>query len=96
MSTSTDATAQAEGAEPRVELARGLAREREREHVTRIDVVGDDAVRDATREHAGLARPGAGQDAQGRARRDDGLVLLGVEAVDEVGHPCEVGAGGGS
>ena len=45
-------------------LARGLVGERDREDLERRHVAFGDEVRDAVREHAGLARPGAGDDEQ--------------------------------
>ena len=59
-----DAVAQAERPQPVGELAGGLAGEGEREHVAGVELAGERPVGDAAGEHPGLARAGAGEDAQ--------------------------------
>src|SRR5690606_7739146 len=81
-----DGVAQAERPEAGAELGGRLAGEREGEDVARVGVVGGDAVADAAGEGAGLARPGAGEDAQGRGRGRDRGALRVVEVVDEPGR----------
>ena len=50
-------------------LPRRLVRERDREDLVRLGRVGRDQIRDPVGEHAGLARPGAGQDQAAAPRR---------------------------
>ena len=59
-----DGVAQTERTKTSIELAGGLAREGEGEHVARIDDACGAAVGDASGEHPRLAGAGAGEDAQ--------------------------------
>ena len=79
---------QAERAEPGPELARRLAGERDDEDVAGIGGPRGEAVRDAAREHSGLAGAGAGDDAERRARARDRGALRFVEVGQQVhrGH----------
>ena len=70
-------------------LCSGLVGEGDREHLVRRDLVLLDEVRDAVREHPGLARARAGDDEQRPAGVGDRLELGRVQALEEVvaGHP---------
>ncbi len=79
---------QAERAEPGTELARRLAGERDDEDVAGIGGPRGEPVRDAAREHSGLAGAGPGDDAERRARARDRGALRFVEVGQQVhrGH----------
>ena len=64
-------------------LLRGLVRERDREDLRRLGLAGRDQVGDAVRQHAGLARAGAGQHQQRAAAVRDRLALRRVEALEQ-------------
>ncbi len=78
-----DVFADAEPVQSLAHLAGGLAGERERQRVAWVGGVGGDAVGDAPREHARLARSGAGDHRdQVRFGRDRGA-LVGVQIGDQ-------------
>ena len=72
-----------EAQDPLAHLGRGLVGERHGEDLPRPHALDADQVRDAVREHARLARAGAGEDEQRPLGRRDGARLLGVEAADD-------------
>ena len=76
-------------------LPRRLVRERDREDLVRLGRVGRDQIGDPVGEHAGLARPGAGQDQQRPLAVRDGLPL-GVVQAGEKGLELGGGVGHGS
>ena len=65
-------------------LARGLVGERDREDLARPRLSVAQQARDAARQHARLARAGAGDDEQRRTAVGDGLALRRVEAREQV------------
>ena len=67
-------------------LGRGLVGERDGEDLRRVDALVDE-VGDAVREHAGLAGAGTGDDEQRARFVDDGVELIGVEALGERRRP---------
>ena len=73
----------AEQPQPRAHLPRRTGRERHGQHVARPVGADLDAVRDAVRDRARLARAGAGEHADGSAQRGRDGTLLGVERVEE-------------
>ena len=77
--------ARAEAAKPATQLTGGARGEGDGEHVRRRDHAGGDRERDAVGDRAGLARAGAGQDADRAANGFDRLALLGVERAQDVG-----------
>jgi len=64
-------------------LLGGLVGEGKRDHLVGAGVAAADEVRDAVRDDARLARPGAGQDEQGTLHPQHRLALLGVELIQE-------------
>jgi len=87
----------AEPAQAVLQLARGLAGERDREHVGRVVEALAGPPRDAPGEHARLPRSRGRVDRQRDGRRGDGLALLGVEVVEQRvagGNGCGFGGGG--
>ena len=66
-------------AEPRQHLLGRLVGEGHGQHAARRDLAGLDQPGDAGRQHARLARAGAGQDQRVLGRQRDGGELLGVE-----------------
>ena len=75
-----------ERSEPVDQLTCGFARERDREHVARLGVAVARAPRDATGEHARLARTGRREDRERFGRCRDRLALARVESVEEKIH----------
>ncbi len=71
-----------ERADALAHLGGGLVGERDGEDPRRVHAVVDE-VGDAVREHPGLARAGAGDDEQRAGLVDDGVELVGVEALGE-------------
>ena len=71
----------AEGGKARRELAGRLAGERQGEDVARVGAALGHAPGDAAGQHAGLARPGPGQDAQRRRVGGHGPPLGIVQAL---------------
>ncbi len=69
--------------EPLPHLARRLVRERDREDLVRPHAVRPDQVRDTVREHAGLARAGAGDDEERPVDVEHGVALCRIEALEE-------------
>ena len=65
------------------ELAGRLAGEGQREDVAGVEVAGGGPPGDAAREHARLARPGAGEDAQRRHGGGDGRALRAVASFEQ-------------
>ena len=65
-------------------LARGLVRERDREHAPRRDIPLAHEVRDAVGDHAGLPGAGAGKDEQRAARNLHGATLRLVQFLQHV------------
>ena len=61
-------------------LAGGFVRERHGENVSRIDAFDVDQPRDARREHARLARAGAGEHEQRAVDVQHGLALRRIES----------------
>ncbi len=74
----------AEVTQPGDALARGLAGEREREHMACVGGTFAHSIRDATREHARFSRPGGRNDRERRRARRDRGALAGVEIVEQV------------
>ena len=72
----------AERAQAPAHLARGLRREGDRHDAAGRVRAGVDAVRDAVRDHAGLAGAGAGEHDDGSAQRRHRLELLLVEPLE--------------
>ncbi len=81
-----DRVADPEAGQAGPELAGGLAGERDREHVGRVDVPLARLPRDPTGEDAGLARAGAGQDRERRGATGDRIALRRVEILEERVH----------
>ena len=79
-----DLASYAEASEPGDELARGLARERDCEHVLRVDAAVDREPGDATGQHACLARAGAGEDGKRRGIGRDRCPLRDIETDQQV------------
>ena len=71
-----------ERADPLAHLGSGLVRERDRQDLRRVHT-GVDQVRDAMREHAGLARSGAGDHQQRAGFVGHGVELIGIEPFGE-------------
>jgi hypothetical protein len=78
-----DLAADAEPCQAIAELARGLARERDREGVSRVDVRVPGLPGDAASQDARLARAGAGEDRQRHGARRDRLALRVIEALEQ-------------
>ncbi len=78
---------------PRQHLARRLVGEGDREDSRRAHLAALDQVRDARGEDARLAAARAGEDERGFARQGDGLVLLGIEVRENLGHRSKVVSG---
>jgi len=72
-----------EAADALLHLAGGLVGEGDGHHLVGPHAVNLDEVGHAVREHAGLARPGAGEDEQRALEVGDGGALLFVEAGEE-------------
>ena len=82
-----DAGAQERRADPRGQLRRGLAGEREPEHLLRADGAGADEPHHPRGHDGGLARAGAGDDDARLERRADGVQLLLAEGdAEQVGQ----------
>ena len=77
------ATGPDERADPVLHLVRRLVGERDGEDLEGADALVADEVGDAVREHAGLARTGAGHDEQGPVDVGDGLRLDRVQPLEE-------------
>ncbi len=69
-------------ADPLAHLGGGLVGERDGEDLLRAHTLVDE-VRDAVREHPGLARARAGDHEQRAVLVDDGVELVGVQALRE-------------
>ena len=65
-------------------LGGGLVGEGDRQHLARLHPARGEQVGDALGQHAGLARPGAGDDEQRAALVQHGLALLGVQAREQL------------
>ncbi len=76
-------------AESRQHLARGLVRERDREHALRADLPGRDQPCDARREHARLAAAGAGEHECVLRRQRHGGKLLFVQVGEKPRHALQ-------
>ncbi len=74
---------QSESAEAGAELARGLASERDDEHVAGISGLGGEAIGHPPGEHSGLPGPRPRQDAQRGTCARDRVALGGVEIVEQ-------------
>ena len=89
--------------EPRQHLLGGLVGEGHRQHAAGRELAGLDQPGDARRQHARLARAGAGEDQRRLGRQRDGGELFGVEAFEQPGgarisfgkHPAIVPQGRG-
>ena len=71
--------------QPRQHLLRRLVGEGHRHHAAGRDLAGLDQPGDARRQHARLARAGAGQDQRRPRRQGHGGELLGVEVAQQAG-----------
>ena len=83
-------------ADPALHLACGLVGERHREDALRRDAVRIDQVRDARREHPGLAGSGAGDHQDRSMHVLRGFSLRGIEAAKQVdfgGHAAAAASG---
>jgi hypothetical protein len=82
-------TPHAESRQPIAQLPGGLARERDRKGVGRVDVRVAGLPGDAARQDPRLARAGTGQDRQRRRACRDGFTLRVVQALEQdvFGHP---------
>ena len=69
--------------EPAGHLSRGLVGERDDEDVARSDDAGGEGPGDPPRDDPGLARAGAGQDAQRPGRDRDGRALVRIEVGEQ-------------
>ena len=76
-----DGLADVEPAQATLQLGRGLAGERERQHVLWSGCAMGRPVRDAPSEHRGLARPGCGHDGEWARQGGDGRTLFCIETV---------------
>ncbi len=77
-------------------LMGGLVGEGDRQDAARSDAARPDQVGDAVRQHAGLARPGAGQHEQRAARMRNGLALRWVQGREQIhGPPSTISAAAG-
>ena len=89
-----DVVAHAGAAQPPAQLAGGLPGERQGERVAGVGRADRDAVGDAPRQHAGLARPGAGDDGDERRRRRHRGELIGCQVAERstAGAVSQLGA----
>ena len=78
-----DPLAEPEPGQPAAQLARRLARERERQRVAGVGGAGHDAVGDPPGEHSGLAGTGSGDDRDQPRVGGDGVALFGVQIVEQ-------------